>query len=244
MRNTIKWILFPGMNLHARERFRLVPEKFGREIGEGTHVLDAGCGNGMLSYRAWQRGANVLGISIKQKEIDSCISLFNKQRGIPSERLQFRNVNLYDMDPKDRLYDAIICTEVLEHIMDDNRICEKFFQLLKPNGVLHVTTPNAEHPYNIAFPIDYNESGGHVRPGYTEAGYRALLEPIGFHVDGIAGLGGPIRQFFDDRIKRTQERFGALAGVPIFAFALPLIRLDAPPHKRPFCLYVRARKPQ
>jgi SAM-dependent methyltransferase len=243
MKQFIKWMIYPGMNLHARDRFDRIPQKFGEELGPGKHVLDAGCGNGMLSYRAWQRGANVLGISIKQNEVDQCRDLFNRQQNISEDRLKFQNINLYDLDPKDATFDTIICTEVLEHIVNDKGICEKFFQLLKPGGVVHITTPNAEHPYNIAFPIDEHEKGGHVRPGYTEGSYRTLLEPIGFQVEDVTGLGGPIRQYFDDRIKTAQESYGRVSGIPLFLLAMPLLWLDSSTPNVPFCLYVKARKP-
>src|SRR5262245_5917564 len=91
--------LFPGINLHARERLSRLPWKFGPEIGPGTRVLDAGCGNGMLSHQAWKRGATVLGISIKQKEVDGCRAMFNQGQGIAVNALRFENVNLYSMSP-------------------------------------------------------------------------------------------------------------------------------------------------
>jgi 2-polyprenyl-3-methyl-5-hydroxy-6-metoxy-1,4-benzoquinol methylase len=237
-----KRVLFPGLNLHARDRLRRIPQKFGPEIGPGTHVLDAGCGNGMLSHEAWKRGAKVLGISIKQKEVDGCRAMFSQGQGMAGGTLRFENVNLYSLSPQLARFDAIICTEVLEHIRDDRSVCKKFFELLKPGGRLHVTSPNAEHPYNRDFPLDPDERGGHVRPGYTAQRFRALLEPIGFAVEEVSGLGGPVRQAFNRRIKATQERFGAAAGLPLFIAALPFLWLDPPEPAVPFSLYVRARK--
>ncbi len=235
-------MVYPGMNLHARERFEWVPSKFGNEIGPGKTVLDAGCGNGMLSYQAWKRGANVMGISIKQNEIEQCRATFAHCKTSADHGLTFENINLYNLDPTLNRFDSIICTEVLEHITNDTQVCEKFYQLLKPGGVLHITTPNAEHPYNKAFPLDTQEKGGHVRPGYTETSFRMLLEPIGFNVENISGLGGPIRQFFDDKIKTTQEKLGPICGVPIFAIAMPFLVIDRFITGTPFCLYVRARR--
>jgi SAM-dependent methyltransferase len=231
------------LNLHARERYQRVPAQFGSEIWPGTTVLDAGCGNGMLAYRAWQRGAAVLGISIKQNEVEGCRTIFNHAKQIPETSLRFENLNLYTMSGTESQFDAIICTEVLEHIRDDQGVCAKFFEILKPNGCLHLTSPNAEHPYNRAFPLDSGERGGHVRMGYTRDSYRALLEPLGFSVEAVSGLGGPIRQAFNRRIKATQERLGASAGLPLFFAALPFLWLDSESPRVPFSLYARARKP-
>lgn len=239
----VKRILFPGLNLHARERYQRVPPRFGPEIGPGMKVLDAGCGNGMLAYRAWQRGATVLGISIKQNEVEGCRTMFNDGKRISDTALRFENLNLYTLSGGESEFDAIICTEVLEHIRNDRSVCARFFELLKPGGCLHVTSPNAEHPYNRDFPLDCEERGGHVRPGYTRDAYRTLLEPLGFNVEEVSGLGGPVRQAFNSRIKATQERLGAAAGLPLFFLALPFLWLDSPSPRVPFSLYARARKP-
>lgn len=239
----LKWLLFPGTNLHARDRYRRVPDKFGPEVGPGTVVLDAGCGNGMLSYQAWRRGATVLGISIKQNEVDGCRRMFNRYRSIPEASLAFANRNLYSLPADGQRFDAIICTEVLEHIRDDSGICRLFYELLKPGGCVHITTPNSDHPYNRVFPLDLEEKGGHVRPGYTPDSYRVLLEPIGFRLEEVSGLGGPVRQAFNHRIKEVQEALGAAAGFPLFALSLPFLALDSQKPTTPFSLYVRARKP-
>jgi SAM-dependent methyltransferase len=236
-------LLFPGLNLHARERYARVPARFGPEVAFGTKVLDAGCGNGMLAYRAWQRGAEVLGISIKQKEVDGCRAMFNQGHSIPESALRFENLNVYTLSGSTPQFDTVICTEVLEHIGDDRGVCARFFELLKPGGCLHVTSPNAEHPYNRSFPLDREERGGHVRPGYTRDTYHALFEPLGFTVEEVSGLGGPIRQAFNSRIKATQARFGAAAGLPLFFLALPFLWLDSESPRVPFSLYARARKP-
>ena len=243
MKNTVKRIIFPGVNLHARDRFRRIPEQFGSEIAPGKRVLDAGCGNGMLSYQAWKSGSDVLGISIKQNEVDKCQRFFNHEKKISEDRLKFRNINLYNFDPEKDKFDAIICTEVLEHIRNDSGICQKFFELLNPGGVLHVTAPNASHPYNETFPLDPDENGGHVRPGYTSETYHELLEPLGFQIEKISGFGGPVRQAFNYRIKETQEKFGAAAGLPLFFLSLPATWIDSDDPSVPFSLYVRSRKP-
>ena len=234
-----KWILYPGINLHSRLRYQEISRDF-----LGGDTLDAGCGNGMLSYKAYRNGSSVLGVSIKQREVDGCRVLFNEYHGIAEDRLRFEIQNLYDMRVEPESFDEIICTEVLEHIVDDSRICERFFEWLRPGGALHICAPNADHPYNAAFPLDEDEAGGHVRTGYTFKSYRELLEPHGFQIDIERGLGGPIRQAFNWRIKEIQNRFGASAGLPLFVLAqicLPAERLLGKP-KVPYSLYVRARK--
>ena len=245
LRSRLRWLIFPGMNLHARQRYRRLPALFGAPVNdEDRRVLDAGCGNGMLSYRSYLKGNRVTGVSIKRDEVAKCRALFNEYLGIPEERLRFEAMNLHELDFAADWFDEIVCAEVIEHIRNDARVCRSLWRVLKPGGVLHLTTPNAAHPYNRDFPLDLDESGGHVRPGYTPASFAALLEPIGFRIAETGGLGGPVRQFFNRRIKEVQGRRGVLAGAPLFAASLPFMALDdlfGPP-ATPFSLYVRAVK--
>jgi 2-polyprenyl-3-methyl-5-hydroxy-6-metoxy-1,4-benzoquinol methylase len=228
----LKWAFFPGLNLHARLRYSRLPRQFGAADGEARRVLDAGCGNGMLAYASYLRGADVLGISLKEREVSGCRALFNVHLGISDGRLAFAKSDLYELELERESFDEIICTEVLEHIRDDRLICRKLWQALKPGGVLHLTAPNAEHPYNGSFPLDHDEQGGHVRPGYTPRDWRDLLEPIGFRIAAVEPLGGPVRQFFNRRIKEAQRRFGPAAGLPLFLLALPFLPLESRARER------------
>ncbi|MBK8066818.1 MAG: methyltransferase domain-containing protein [Rhodanobacteraceae bacterium] len=244
--DTLKWWIFPGVNLHARERFRIVPLHFRGGEGRSQTMLDAGFGNGMLSLQAWRRGYRVIGVSLKESEVRGARRLFNEKLGISEGEICFLDHNLYDTDGLKRRYgefDEIVCADVIEHIVDDRGICAAFYSLLKPGGYLHLTTPNADHPYNANFPLDLEEKGGHVRAGYNEAAFRDLLGPIGFQVEAPFGFGGAIRQWFNSRTKALQERFGPWAGVPCFLVALPLLPLDSRSPAVPFSYYVQARKP-
>jgi SAM-dependent methyltransferase len=244
MKARLKWLLFPGLNLHARLRSRKLPKYIGRPSnGETRRVLDAGCGNGALAYQAYKQGNSVLGVSIKS-EVQRNQQLFNGYLGIPEERLSFRDVNLYQIDILDEQFDEIICTEVMEHIKGDRDVCTRLFRVLKPGGVLHLCCPNADHPYHQAYPLDPQETGGHVRSGYSYQTYKELLEPIGFEVSPPMGLGGKVRQACNWSITRAQELFGLPAGLAAFALLSPWAVLDGDDPEVPFSLYVRATKPR
>lgn len=245
LRERLRWLLYPGVNLHARLRYRRVPAWLGTVAqGRERRILDAGCGNGMLSYQAYLKGNRVTGISIKSHEVRSCRRQFNEILGIPVNDMTFSLVNLYEVDGEPDTFDEIICTEVLEHIRRDDEVCRTFWRLLKAGGVLHMTAPNADHPDNRSSMLDRVEAGGHVREGYTLATCKALLEPIGFRVEAASGIGGPVRQAFNRRIKEAQQRRGPSAGLPLFFLSLPLLPLDRlRPGAVPYSLYVRARKP-
>lgn len=243
LRDRIKWLLFPGLNLNARLRYRVLPTHFGRPLaGEERLVLDAGCGNGMLAYQAFLLGNKVLGVSIKDEVLRNQ-KLFNEHLSIPEDRLEFRDHNLYDIESLGLQFDEIICCEVMEHIKGDEQVCRSFFQILKPGGVLHICCPNPVHPINATYPLDPDETGGHVRPGYTYEEFKALLEPLGFQVSEPIGLGGPIREACNKQITNIQLIGGLKLGIPLFLLLAPFAQLDGPQPPVPFSIYVRATKP-
>lgn len=244
MRESIKWMLFPGVNLHARLRNQVMPGYFGRpQNGKERLVLDAGCGNGMLSHQAYLMGNRVIGVSIKD-EVARNRELFNRYHRIPEERLAFRDVNLYDIESIEETFDEIICCEVMEHIRGDEQVCRSFFNILKPGGVLHLCCPNAEHPDHVNYPLDPNETGGHVRAGYTFESYQTLLKPIGFQVSEPIGLGGPIRQACNKPITKSHAVGGLPLAIACFVLLSPWACLDRYDPKVPYSLYVQATKPQ
>jgi SAM-dependent methyltransferase len=239
----IKWILFPGFNLHARQRYAVIPEHFSvNGANADSKVLDAGCGNGMLSYKSYLGGNRVVGVTIKEGECRRCRDLFNAYLAVPEDRLRFEVLNLHEVDRLKSQFDEIICSEVLEHIEDDSAICREFAAILKPGGFLHLCCPNAEHPDNIHHAIDEDESGGHVRAGYTFESYRTLLEPLGFELTESDRLGGTIRQFFNKRIIAHGIRYGRIAEAFWFALSLPFVWLDRFVPFIPYSIYVKAVK--
>jgi cyclopropane fatty-acyl-phospholipid synthase-like methyltransferase len=241
-RERLKWWLFPGLNLHARQRYRILPRYFAhRDDGRGR-VLDTGCGNGMLAYQSFRRGNRVLGVSIKEGEIERNRRLFNGYLAIDPERLSFRVLNLHQLDQLGSVFDEIICTEVLEHIADDRRVLGLFHASLDRGGLLHLCCPNADHPHHQSHALDHDETGGHVRTGYTYAGLEELLEPLGFEVGAKAPLGGPLRQHLNRTLTSVQQRIGLVPAICLFFLAAPLAQLDTRAPRVPYSIYLRATK--
>lgn len=238
LRLLVKRVLFPGIDIHARCRAKHLPRHFERG---SLYTLDAGCGNGSLSLPAHRRGSHVIAISMDGDEIKRAGDYFDFL-GVPSSAVRFETLNLYDVskhfEPKE--FDQIICSETLEHIYDDHAIVRAFSQLLKPGGVLHVCSPNAEHPDHALGRKDEPEDGRHVRDGYTLDSYRALLEPEGFDIVEVMGIGNGITNITDKIVRMARERIGHIVAIPLFLLLSPLRLLDRPTRREPYSLYVRA----
>ncbi|MDB6151626.1 MAG: putative S-adenosylmethionine-dependent methyltransferase [Chthoniobacteraceae bacterium] len=231
--------IYPGLDLHTRNRADLC--KFWRT--GPRDVLDAGSGNGYFSWLAYKSGARVLAANVDAEQVEKSNEFLVEYRKADPERLKFEQYNLYDLPSETRTFDEIICFEVLEHIRRDKEVLAGFFRVLRLGGVLHLCCPHRTHPRHQAEILDEEETGGHVRPGYTEADFRALLEPLGFQIDQVIGLGTPAVFHADRFLRAIRNRFGDLLALPFFPFLLPAVwtaRLNPP---IPFSLYVRAVKP-
>lgn len=243
LRDHIKWWLFPGTNMNARLRYRLLPKHYTPST-QPKMVLDAGCGNGALAYQSYRQNNQVLGVTIKDEVVRNQ-RLFNQMLGISEERLRFQDLNLYQVASLgENRFDEVICTEVMEHIRGDTEVSRGLFQVLKPGGTLHICCPNSDHPYHQAYPLDPHETGGHVRTGYNLESYRKLLEPIGFELSDPIGVGGPWRHRTNEWVRNVEKIAGVGGGIIAFFFLLPLVFLDPAKPSVPFSWYVQAKKPK
>jgi hypothetical protein len=183
-----KEILFPGLDLHTRCRYRFLSKYF-REGAIDT--LDAVFGNGALSYAAYQRGNRVLGVTMEPGQVKKDNEYFSFL-GTDPDRLKFEVCNLYDLPRIKQTFDQIICSETLEHITMDKPMVQHFYNMLREEAVLHLCCPYSERSGNKGRVCNDESVGWHVRDGYTLESYRALLEPIGFRIVKSAGFGSPL----------------------------------------------------
>lgn len=205
-------------------------------------VLDAGSGNGYFSWLAYRSGANVVAMNVDQKQVIKAHEFLIGYRNANPARLRFERRNLYDLSSETRSFDEIICYEVLEHVRNDAMVVKEFYRMLRPGGMLHLCCPNRLHPRNQIEVLDQEEAGGHVRQGYTEREYRDLLEPVGFKIDQVTGIGSRPLYLADEYLRTVRERFGDVVALPLLPFALPFVWFADFDPPVPFSLYVRATK--
>lgn len=62
-------------------------------------------------------------------------------------------------------FDAVLCTQVLEHILDDVQALREMARVLRPGGRAVIAVPVLPPPVTVE--LDTEKGGGHVRHGYT-----------------------------------------------------------------------------
>jgi 2-polyprenyl-3-methyl-5-hydroxy-6-metoxy-1,4-benzoquinol methylase len=109
----------------------------------GAQVLDIGCGNGIISRAIGEMGFNVLGIDVSEKTIE----VAKAANTLPN--VQFKIVAAGELESEPGVYDAIICSEVLEHLHQPEELLHIIHSSLKDNGILIVTVPNGRGPREL-----------------------------------------------------------------------------------------------
>ena len=105
------------------------------QIPQGVRrVLDVDCGGGAMAvWLKHERGCEVTGITNSLAEAEQA-------RGC-LDRVVMADLNTLDPQPLGR-FDCIVCSHVLEHLIDAERLLMAFRDALSPEGVLVVALPN------------------------------------------------------------------------------------------------------
>ncbi|NOZ23704.1 MAG: class I SAM-dependent methyltransferase [Planctomycetes bacterium] len=162
-----------------------------RMVGDGMRVIEFGCGTGsMIGQLAKVRrlGEGSIGYDPDASAIDLACGTFAGVR--------FDVCEIGEPLPEaDGRFDAVICSEVLEHVFDTRQVLSEFHRVLKPDGLLCVTVPYHGWLKAIALLLTgrysrhyHDPYSLHIRYYDRESLTRALRDH-GFRVTYFNGIG-------------------------------------------------------
>ena len=138
--NTEKKPKYEYDRIADRKRVDFIAGVLEGKLTPQARILDVGCGNGVISRHLGKLGYNVLGIDVSAKTIETARSLTE----LPNVRFEQKSAE--ELVASGETYDAVICSEVLEHLSDPGSLLNVLYQSLAPNGKLIVTVPNGQGP--------------------------------------------------------------------------------------------------
>lgn len=125
------------------KRLHFIVEVLKNKIPANGTVLDVGCGNGIISRGVGEHGFNVYGIDISEKAIEKARS----ENLLANVKFDIKSAEALVAEGKK--YDAVICSEVLEHLSFPESLLHVIHQSLKDQGILIVTVPNGNGPREV-----------------------------------------------------------------------------------------------
>jgi SAM-dependent methyltransferase len=142
-------------------------------------VLDAGSGFGQYTWRmsSLYRKWKIKGMDINKEEIDQCNEFFRITGR--SDRVIFEMLDLTMLKEKNQ-YDLILTVDVMEHIEKDENVLLNFFNALKNNGYLIISTPSDRGGSDAHHDDDDSFIDEHVRNGYSKEDITNKLLGAGF----------------------------------------------------------------
>ncbi len=113
------------------------------------HILDVGCGGGILAESMAARGAVVTGIDLADKPL-KVAELHLIETG---QNVTYRNISAEDLAREQPAsFDAVTCMEMLEHVPDPAAIVAACAALVKPGGPIFFSTIN-RNPKSYLFAV-------------------------------------------------------------------------------------------
>lgn len=125
------------------KRLNFIIKTLQQYLPVGAEVLDVGCGNGVISRSLGAAGFRVKGIDISEKTIEKAKQL----NTLPN--VSFEVCSAEQLVATGTKYHAIICSEVLEHLNEPDKLLKTLNETIHEDGVLIVTVPNGKGPREL-----------------------------------------------------------------------------------------------
>lgn len=147
---------------------------------DAISVLDAGCGDGLIEkYLKESADINIVAVDYNPVRVKRIAEEF--------ENIKVIEADLVSLDLH-REFDIIICSQVLEHIDEDDRVLKNLHRHLKTAGILILGVPNEgcflAQIRNRFLQPQIGRTTDHVN-FYTENVIRGKIESAGFRVRSV-----------------------------------------------------------
>jgi SAM-dependent methyltransferase len=186
-------------------RIRWVQDQISR-LPKASLLLDAGCGSqqyrrfcAQLNYKAQDFGQYV------KDEAGGFTSGLGGEQGYQYGPLDYVG-DIWNIDEQPDSFDAILCTEVFEHIPYPNETLTEFARLLKPGGTLILTCPSncLRHMDPFFF---YS--------GFSDKYLEHMLEKEGFEIEIMEPV-GDYYSWLSVELARSMQHHGLFAKALLF----------------------------
>jgi 2-polyprenyl-6-hydroxyphenyl methylase/3-demethylubiquinone-9 3-methyltransferase len=120
----------------------------GRERAKrGLDIVDIGCNAGANSFVWAEIGHRVAGLDINQP----LLAIAQERAVAAGHRIDFRLGSATALPWPDASFDVCVVPELLEHVVEWQRCLDEFCRVLRPGGVVYISTTNWLCPLQAEF---------------------------------------------------------------------------------------------
>lgn len=167
-------------DLAATMRQAEVVRTFERHRRTGK-LLDVGFGAGGLLSAAQSRGWKPYGVEISRSAVE---------RAVENQVGAIWLGDLFDVPDDFTSFDVVVMTELIEHVPEPERLVARASELLRPGGLLYLTTPHGrglssrllKSAWSVFSPPEHLQL-------FSKTSVRLLLERNGFSLESIEARG-------------------------------------------------------
>ena len=186
-------------------------KKVADSLPRGTLVLDAGAGESV--YKKFFSHCEYRAIDL----------------AVGESRWNYENLDyigpLHDMPIEDNVFDAILCTQVLEHLELPRESVKEMSRVLKPGGKIFITVPMSQNEHQT--PYDFFR--------YTSYGLKSICSNAGLKNISVLPFGGmwvrwayelprALRLFPAAGLRSKSPNIVGIAFLPVKIVALGVVR--------------------
>ena len=117
------------------KNFKIAKKK---HVLEDLKILDIGCGGGIASEPLSRMGAKLTSID-ESKKLINIAKIHAKAMRLD---IKYKHSNIEEILKNKKKYDVVLALELLEHVKNVSYFCEVLSKLIKPNGIIIISTIN------------------------------------------------------------------------------------------------------
>ncbi|MBI3137633.1 MAG: class I SAM-dependent methyltransferase [Sphingobacteriales bacterium] len=133
------------------------------EFSNGKSVLDIACGEGYGSRLLSHNAASVTGVDIDPATIEIAKEKYG------DNKICFLTADAKDTQLPRQSFDLVVSFETLEHLDEHELLMKEFKRVLKPGGLLIISTPDK---------TEYSEKTGHRNPFHKKELSKEQFESL------------------------------------------------------------------
>ncbi|MGD0342536.1 MAG: class I SAM-dependent methyltransferase [Bacteroidales bacterium] len=154
-------------------------KKISHELPPDANILDAGAGLGQYTWRMSRMNKDwkITAVDINEQQVKEGNDFFGKAGMAGKVKFASADLTTYN---KPGSFNLILSVDVMEHIKEDEKVFSNFFNSLKENGIVLISTPSDKGGSDVHEDHDTSFIDEHVRDGYSAGEITEKLTRAGF----------------------------------------------------------------